>query len=258
MILTPVFVFVCNPKTGSTTAEDILYHAAKLEEQSMSTLTVIGKMILVKLGIKKPLIRRFLGHGTKNMRHKHANVAQIPKGYKNLPIITTFRNPQTWILSHIRYGDPSHIAINILGDNAPPNTTDEKIHVYLRYVETLRKRHDIDDPSIGYFTIHFIMQMHPEPGKQFKALNANQHLKFEEFSRIHFLSFENQSNELIHAIKQYGYCPNQIFAIDRERHLNRSDSASTEKDAEAIRSYLEKHEPILLSLHEEYQNNLVQ
>lgn len=252
MILTKCFVFISNPKTGSTSAEDIIFQAAHLKSLNTPNAIVLVRRIAVKLGLTKPVIRRFLVRGTKGARHKHANCAQIPDSHKALPYIATFREPVQWILSHIRYENANHIAINVLNHRNAPNTIEEKIEIYLKYGEKLRKKHNITNSKVGYFSVHFIIQLHPEPNKIFQDLNDGQRVKFELFSRVHFLNFERQSQDLLFAMNAYGFCQPYLSSLQTNKHLNRSANKSNSDDSKAVINYVSNYEPNLLNWYREF------
>lgn len=252
MILTPKFVFLSNPKTGSTTAESMLFDAAELKSLKTAFPLRFVKKVLVKLGLKSALIKRFLVQGTNEVFHKHGNYTQIPASYSKLPVITTLREPNQWISSHVRYSNPEHIAQNVLKHPTPPSTIEEKIDVYIEYGDILRQRHNLKNSNVGYFTFHLIIQLHPKPSAIFEQLNNNTIVPFELFSRIHFLNFPNQIEELLDALNTFGYCDDILHLLKTDIHLNRSKRTLDENEQKSISAYVQEFEPLLIIWHKDF------
>ena len=100
--------------------------------------------------------------------------------------------------------------------------------------------------------LHFIIQLHPEPNKIFQDLNDGQRVKFELFSRVHFLNFERQSQDLLFAMNAYGFCQPYLSSLQTNKHLNRSANKSNSDDSKAVINYVSNYEPNLLNWYREF------
>ncbi|GEM_PF-3766257 len=251
MILTPKFVFIANPKTGSTSAEWLIFKA-------WSSRPIVFRFfdkLLIWSKISGPRCSVFLVSGTKGVRHKHANFTQIPDSHRNLPVIATFRNPTDWIASHLRYDNDKHVAENILGKEAPKSIA-TSINNYLEYGDMLRTKHSLKNKNIGYFTFHFINQMHHDPDSLFLKLNDGESCQFDSFSRIKFMHFPHQIDDLKSFMDEFNFCTSSLSKLPDNIIKNRSLKALTSQEEQIVKKYTENHEPMLVQWYSQFKKNL--
>lgn len=95
MIITPDFVFINNPRTGTTFARKAIsaaYFAAAVEEPLCEPQAVREVFL--------PIHR---GRGQSGRDH-HGTYAQIPRKYAHLPVVSAVRNPFTLLIASFELG----------------------------------------------------------------------------------------------------------------------------------------------------------
>jgi hypothetical protein len=156
MIVTPEFVFISNPRTGSSFARRAI-RLAYAEHWSGSCPDKGGARELIL-----PICRGLCSTGSDH----HGTVSQIPQEHAGKPIVSAVRNPFTHLISIFELGlwrkraDPPP---------APNCSLEEFLAVYAR---TARRRWSLEQgpTGAGPLSLHFVQMFASDPKGAFAAL----------------------------------------------------------------------------------------
>lgn len=232
MLLTPEFVVINFPKTGSTFVRNALL---ELEKQRLYA-PFLGQT-LARLRLKKSQVKELLlPHPyLSNYKDQHGSVEQIPPAYSHLPIVSVARNPVDRFVSLYRFGwwkkFPHLDQATIAKWPSFPNLTLTEFQSYFYELGQHRKKLagvDVQLP-IGDQTLQFIRMFATNPQKTFRELSQD---KLEsgqwitELAPVHWLQQENLNEDLSIWLLNHGYTTEQAQWVKQLPPKNESAGAT--------------------------------
>jgi hypothetical protein len=239
MIITPDFVFISNPRTGSTFARKAIKAAyAALPPAGGGNGTLLRELILP--------IRR--GSGRSGRDH-HGTFSQIPQEHAHLPVISVVRNPYTHLVSIFELG------LWHLEQEGEVTTDPTSFRRFLRVQESAAQRRWALSPKrqgLGPLSLHFVQMFASDPRAAFGEIRAGRSPA--EIARhipaITLLRQERLRADLCGALSPF-LSPRQLAAIEAmaASHITRRSRtwAPTDLDS-AIASRIRRRETFLFEL----------
>lgn len=237
MLITPDFVFIQNAKTGTSTLRDSImtFHHERLAKRRLAQK--FNDWIIYQTRRGYPYCTEITGQGTAG-RHKHLNVSDIPTSVNDLPIVSSIRNPDTWIVSHYTYGDWTR-KLNQVGLN---QDQDNSLALFLEYSDRQTKRYSSER---GFYTWGFLLQHGvdtPEKAKMCESLKS--------IAKIHWIRMEAMKEDFqevqtnLNLYSKYGgYIP----LLPRG---NSSKAKASEEEKRILSEYMKNTNPLLYEIYE--------
>lgn len=196
----------------------------------------INDRITYRLGRGYPYCTELIGLGTAG-KHKHLNVSDIPISLSHLPVISSIRDPDTWIVSHFTYGDWKR-KLNQVGLNPDQ---DNSIDLFLEYSARQTKRYSSER---GFYSWAFLFQHGvADPDK---ATLSDSVKTISKILWIRMESMEDDFNEIQGKLnlpsKYNGYIPLLPKA-------NSSRATVTDKEKSQLTQYMRNHNSLLYDIY---------
>ena len=237
MLITPDFVFIQNGKTGTSTLRDSImtFYHERLANRRLTRK--ISDWFAYQTRWGYPYCTEITGEGTAG-RHKHLNVSDIPPSVNHLPVVSSIRHPDSWIVSHYTYGDWTR-KLNQVGLS---QDQDNSIELFLEYSDRQTKRYSSER---GFYSYAFLVQHgvdHPD-----KATMPETH---ESISKIHWIRMEamkedfNEVQTKLSMHSKYGDC---IPLLPR---VNSSKAIASEEEKRTLSEYMRNTNPLLYEIYD--------
>lgn len=177
------------------------------------------------------LLHRFEDGFSTGIKTKHVPLKYLPKSRENLPVISSLRNPKSFVLSHFKYGAWEARARKNGLEVSNPSTIQE----FMSYIEYFSGKR-------GLFPAQFIeFHMHP-------ALCPNPET---DYGLIHWLRTEQLQTDFNNLMTQ--------LEIQLTVNLNRTNVSSriaTPEESETISDYVHRREPLLEEIYSSVSRSL--
>jgi hypothetical protein len=198
MIITPDFVFINNPRTGTTFARKAITAAYAAVEQPPSELQAVREVML-------PIHR---GRGQSGRDH-HGTYAQIPRRYTHLPVVSAVRNPFTLLVANFELGlwRPHQIPRDPTGEL--DRCEDGSFDFFVRVQELAMRRRwgmAFGRPGFGPLAAHHLRMFARKPRTAIEAViaGASDNEIESQIGQITFLRQEYLSEDLSKFITRCG------------------------------------------------------
>jgi len=214
MLVTPDFVMLNFPKTGSTFSRKAIK-----EVYARDPGLKRNRLILSFFGNKPVrdllLIPEFTGmpplESQPSWKSQHAGYSQIPKKYRHLPVVSVVRNPYSRVLSKFRFKfwtKKQSFTIDSEFSRKFPNFPDLSFEEYLDFNDYLVKKNFAAwhiDADIGQQSLVFLRMYYEDLPRIFSLLEEDKRAKIiNSVKSLVFLRQENLTNELIAFLKPFG------------------------------------------------------
>ncbi|MFG0329501.1 MAG: hypothetical protein ACF8PN_06320 [Phycisphaerales bacterium] len=229
MIITPEFVLVNFPKTGSTFARVMLSEIDRRRDQ--------GRIAGLRrtLGLGRPFYRELMlpnlrREGRRRHRSQHGTVAQIPERYRDRPVVCVVRNPFDRYVSQFRFGHWKHRPSTPQRDEIRdhfPAFPDLSFEQFLEFCEFERRRYRMAEVSprsvFGLQTAQFVRMVALRPAAMLNRLDA-EHVAsgdfVEDLPDLRLLRTDRLNEGLFQLLVGFGYDDEEVaFIRDQGRVL---------------------------------------
>jgi hypothetical protein len=225
MILTRAFVFLNNPRTGSTFVRTVL---RKVHEPPLAVhrfnlgrrLIPVGRRHMVELSLPNTKVR------PPRPRDQHGTYEQIPPDQRGKLVVSVVRDPLARLRSHFQYGWWRHYppggtaAVRERFPAFPALSLEE--YLELEQMDALQRISQTrPHADVGLQTVQFIQMFFKDPGSVLRELN-DEYLDSDRFlqdiGQVRFIRNENLSEELHQLLLDCGYGPGTVrFILEHER-----------------------------------------
>ena len=239
MIITSRFVLINFPKTGSTFAREVV---SGLYARRRSKRTMMEKIFgtnsrneFVELYLPNTEYR----NGKNGTPDQHGRYEQVPKRYKNLPVLSVVRDPVVRNISLYEFGWWKQHPVAPVTDlkHRFPAWPDLDFETFMRHqcFNTKFRNTGIElDESIGNQTVQFIQYFFRNPLQTFRKL-SDEYIYSGAYRNdlpdLTLLRSEQLNNELYSSLKSYGFSDNELEFINRKQPVrpDRTDRLSDEQ-----------------------------
>ena len=250
MIITPKFVVLNFPKTGSTFVRTVLKEIEQKQTRSLF------ERLAYATGLKQRPFQELKCPNTKmpSRRHifdQHGTYEQVPLKYRELPVVSVARNPFDRYVSGFEYrfwarypvADPGRIR------NVFPTFPDLSFAEFLDYCDYETANHRIPDiklkTELGRETVMFIQMFFKDPRRtltrldeEFIASGAYKH----EMPKLHLLRTESLNQDLYDYLITMGYPSHDIEFIINRKKIQPPDGSNRTPD----RKWQDYYSPALM------------
>src|SRR6266496_4395359 len=228
MIITPKFVVLNFPKTGSTFVRTVLKEIE--QKQTRSLFERLAYMTGLKQRpfqeLKCPNIKSRMP-SERQIFDQHGTYEQVPLKYRELPVLSVARNPFDRYVSVFEFRFWARISVADLTRirNVFPTFPDLSFAEYLDYCDYQMAEHRIPDikpkTELGSQTVFFIQMFFKDPRRtltrideEFITSGAYKH----EMPKLHLLRTESLNQDLYNYLITMGYPSRDIeFIINRKK-----------------------------------------
>jgi|GEM_PF-5159364 len=162
MLLTPDFIFLNNPRTGTTFARK----AIKAAYASTSPSTGEEGMRFGASAVEELLLPIRRGLGRKGRDH-HGTYSQIPETHRELPVVSAVRNPFTLLVSvyELRLWASAPLPHGVTQAHYPtfPNLTFDEFLQLQQLEMSQRWALPINSRGVGPLSVHFLQMFARRP-----------------------------------------------------------------------------------------------
>ena len=254
MIITPDFILLNYPKTGTTFAREIVSKAYAGRQS-------VANKLLTNLGLKAPDVRdlmlpklRLNGALDQGYKDQHGKVRQIPDEFADRDVVSIFRDPVSRYLSMYHYRRWLGFAafkgprVKEAYPNFPDLSFDEYLSWLFRYeapkflpIETKNK--------YGYQTLTFIHFYFRDPAAVLRSYEAGRDDYIREFESIRFLQQESLNADLKKLLCEYGFTECELEFISKAPRRNESKNSRTKTEiSESASQMIMEYDRFLYSL----------
>jgi hypothetical protein len=200
MIVTPDFVFINNPRTGTTFVRKAITAAyLAIGESERKSVLPVRELFLP--------IRRGVGHT--GIDH-HGTVAQIPRKFRSLPIVSAVRNPFTLLVAIYELGlwEPKSLTLDPTGEldrhepgSFPSFVRAQELAMERRWGIAFGLR-----PGFGPLSLHHLQMFSAQPQAAFRrvASGASDAEVEELLAPVAFLRQERLQDDLSAYLQERG------------------------------------------------------
>ena len=226
MLVTPQFVLLNYPKTGSTFVRSVIkqiYRSREATNEKSVSATDRGP---------DPNCRELLMPNIKVTPNgppdQHGTYIQIPKCYRDKTIVSVARNPFDRIISIFRFGwhqrDSLRMPESVIKKHLP-NFPDLSFREFLDFSQ-LHMRYSrfggsLPNATVGDQTIQFIQMFFREPKRILRTLDdkyLDSDKVFGDMAPVFFLRQESLNTDLAEFLAERGYAGHEVsFAFHLER-----------------------------------------
>ena len=237
MLITPDFVFIQSAKTGTSTLRDSLmtFHHERLENRRLTKKISDWAAYQTRRGY--PYCTEITGQGTAG-RHKHLNVSDIPPSVNHLPVVSSIRHPDSWIVSHYTYGDWKR-KLNQVGLN---QGQENSIDLFLEYSNRQTKRYS---SQRGFYSWAFLVQHvvnNPD--------NTTRSDLLKSISKIHWIRMEAMKEDFNEVQTQLNMPAKYGGFIPLLPKVNSSKAKATDEEKRRLSDYMRNANPLLYEIYE--------
>ncbi len=222
MIVTDRFVFVHLPKTGGTFVSKMLIRATGGDRKGL-------RRFLFRLTARPPL--RILAQ-----LNKHGKRCDIPRQWRDLPVIGCVRHPHDWYVSNYRFGWWRKRPESYPGLARHPSYPNLSFTEYLEASnhEWVRKYFpDSEDTGIGRFTLLFLHWFSNDFSADLMALkngSFNLERMRQSVAGVRFLHTDSLNQDLGILLEDYGFSRDVATKVrDSDRILPHGSERKSEE-----------------------------
>ena len=260
MIVTDKFVWLAHGKTGSTSAEIFCSRVWMHGKVNQPILFRAIEKIAVTTGLRHQAYRQILTPSKYpgGVPHKHGTIRDIPDYAATLPIVSCFREPFGYFLSHYNYGAwrrQNRLAFTTDAKYAESLMSENSIESFIEYLN-LQAKHHLNNAGIpadiGMLTIDIVEQFSLNPGELLENLSQRHIPLSEAFPAVTWLSTENLISDLKKFLESVSFCVDSLQKVTPKIHENSSRTTDlSETDKQLITQYLMDKEKTLLTWSDE-------